>query len=346
MDHFLNGQAFGSVAQRLLMNGMNPSALRPWLGDDNLPYITNAAGIAVPTMNATLRKDEWKQFDEVLLRIKQERLVGVDDLTSRGLVYNISNGLGTTVLEYEDMSDITGAQFSMDGATRGQHDRQEFDINYLPLPIAHKDFHFNIRQLESSRRLGAPLDTSMMEASVRKVREAIETLLFVGTGGITYGGGTIYGYMNHPDRNTGSFTDSNNWDDSSTSGEDILYDVRAMKQALINDGFYGPYALYIPTNFETKLDDDFKAASDKTIRQRIMEVKGIELVEVADKLTADNVVMVSLTSDVVRLVQGMPITPVEWTTEGGFVFQYKVMTIQVPQIRADQDGNCGIAHWT
>ena len=53
-----------------------------------------------------------------------------------------------------------------------------------------------------------------------------------------------------------------------------------------------------------------------------------------------------MTSDVVRLVEGLPITPVEWTVEGGTIFNFKVMTIRVPQIRADQDGNSGVVHYS
>ena len=54
--------------------------------------------------------------------------------------------------------------------------------------------------------------------------------------------------------------------------------------------------------------------------------------------------MVQLTSDVVRLVRGMPIQNVQWTEEGQFVTKYKVMTIQVPQIRSDQEGKTGLIH--
>jgi hypothetical protein len=107
---------------------------------------------------------------------------------------------------------------------------------------------------------------------------------------------------------------------------------------------FGPWVLYIPTAYETVLDDEFKSNSDKPIRQRIMEISGISDIKVVDKLTANNVVLVQMTTDVVRLVVGLPITTVEWTTEGGMVFHFKVMTIQVPQVRADQDGNSGIVH--
>ena len=48
---------------------------------------------------------------------------------------SVSNYSTASVLQYEDMSDMTAAGISMDGVTRGQKDRPEFDINSLPLPI-------------------------------------------------------------------------------------------------------------------------------------------------------------------------------------------------------------------
>jgi hypothetical protein len=51
-----------------------------------------------------------------------------------------------------------------------------------------------------------------------------------------------------------------------------------------------------------------------------------------------------MTSDVVRIVQGMALQNVEWATEGGMISKFKVMTIQVPQIRSDQNGKTGIVH--
>jgi hypothetical protein len=339
------GRAFGNAAQRLLAARMDPHVLRPWVEDDGSTWVTRN-GVAVRADNATLRKDEWKQYDEAIVRIARERLRGVNDLISAGLVYNITNGLGTTVLEHEDMSDMNEAEMNMDAVTREKHDAVEFDINYLPLPIIHKAFHVNIRVLEASRMRGQPLDTTQAEVCTRKVLEKVETILFQGTSTFSYGGGIIYGYMDHPDRNTYSLAVKWNTADSSgaATGETILADVLAMKQASIDAKFYGPWVLYIPTNYETVLDEDFKANSDKSIRQRLLEIDGLTDIRVIDKLTDDNVLLVQMTSDVVRLVQGMGVTPVEWTTEGGFVTQYKVMTIQVPQIRSDQDGNSGIVH--
>jgi hypothetical protein len=51
-----------------------------------------------------------------------------------------------------------------------------------------------------------------------------------------------------------------------------------------------------------------------------------------------------MTPDVVRLVRGMGLQNVEWKSEGNFMTNYKVMTIQVPQIRSDQNGASGLVH--
>lgn len=316
-----NGKVYANVAQALLNNGMDPNAIRT---------------------NDTLRKEEWMQFDEAIIKVAEDRLTGVADLMSRGLVYNVANGLGTTVLEYEDMSDMEAAQVSMDAVTRGDGDRVEFDINYLPLPITHKDFQINIRVLEASRKLGNPLDTTMAELAARKVSEMNEQYLFQGASAYAFGGGTIRGYVDAPNRNT--VTLAQNWDASGKTGEEILQDVRDMKQASINANHFGPWLLYIPTAYETVLDDDFKANSDKTIRQRILEIAGIDDVKVSDYLTANNVLLVQMTSDVVRMVQGLPLTTVEWQTQGNMVFHFKVMNILVPQVRWDQTLQSGITH--
>jgi hypothetical protein len=350
LDVLNNGQAFGTVAERLMANGMSVGAMRPYVKFNKntgkfVGNFYNCNGVEKPIANALLRKDEWKQYDEALLKAAQQRLGGLADLYNAGLVYNINNGLGTTVLEYEDIEDIQGAQMNMDAVTQGQNDRPEFNMNYLPLPIIHADFQINIRVLEASRTRGQSLDTTTAELKTFKIMEYLESLLFVGTGGITYGGGTIYGYMNHPSRNTGSLT--GNWDDeSAVTGANVIEDVRNMKQASIDDYHYGPWHLYIPTNFETRMDDDYQSGYSKTIRNRILEIDGIQSVKVIDKLTADNVLLVQMTPDVIRIVNGLPLTTVEWNTSGGMISHYKIMTIQIPQVRVDANSRTGIVHFS
>jgi len=320
---FFRGKAFGGVAQMLLANNMNINSLR--------------------TLD-TLRHEEWIEIDKAVLKSYQENLIAVADLNRLGLTYNLKNGMGKTVLAYEDMSDTEAADVSMDGITRGRNDRPEFDMNYLPLPLIHKDFWFSARALAASRNDGSPLDTTMAELAARKVAEKVEEILLVGASTYTFGGGTIYGYADFTHANTGNLTAA--WTASAATGETILADILAMKQALIDDRCSGPYMVYISTSFSTAIDEDFKSDSDKTIRNRLKEVAGILDIRVADKLTAGTVLMVQMTSDVVRIVNGLPITNVQWDMEGGLATHFKVMTIQVPQLRADQSDRAGVAVWT
>ena len=344
------GAPAGSVAQRLINNGMSISALRPyseWEKDVNtgnerlVGNFIDVNGVATPIANATLlRKDEWKQYDEALLGAARIRLGGVQDLYDAGLVYNINNGLGTTVLEYENIGEVEPASMNMDAVTQARNDRPEFNIAYLPLPIIHADFQINIRVLEASRTRGQSLDTITAELKTRQILEYLENILFNGTSSFNYGGGIIYGYTDHPNINT--VTLDSKWDEDLATGADVIDHVLQMKQALIDDRHFGPYTLYIPTNYERVMDEDYVSGYPKTIRARILEIENINKVKVIDKLSADTVVMVQMTSDVVRIVNGLPLTTVEWDTVGGMISHFKIMTIQVPQIRSEANDRCGV----
>jgi len=320
------GQAIGTIAQRLMASNFKVSALRRFGG------------------NATLQKDEWIELDRTVLEISTIRLRGVNDLISRGLVVNISNAMGKTVYQFEDASDMTAASMTMDGAIRGENDRVVFELNSLPLPIIFKNFQLSARNLAASRDQGIPLNTRQAGICARKVAEKAEEILFTGSSSFAFGGGTLYGYQDFPSRNTGSLTA--NWDASAATGEGIVDDVRAMKQASIDAKHYGPWGLYVPTKYETVLDDDHKANSERTIRERILALDGIEFASVADQLSANNVVLVELSPESVNIIVGMQPTTIEWELEGGLITHFKVMAILVPLLLADQDGQSGLVHFT
>lgn len=360
IDFIGQGKVQGEVASQFMTNGrMDPGMMRPFVGKDNRAYATVYSGgdpknpknyRTIPlTTNATLRRDEWKQLDDAVLAIAESRLGGVDDLISRGLTFNLGNAMGTTVLEYHDVGDALTADLTMDGLTRARGDRPVYTTHYLPIPIIHVDYEINSRALAASRNMGNPLDTTAAERAARKVKEKLEQMLFTDTS-YKFGGGTIYSYLNHPDRNSVTLSDYGNWDDSSTTPREILESVLKMKQTAIDAHYYGPYVLYVPTNYETVLDDDFEdtgnTARGITIRERILKIGNIDSIVVVDTLPDDEVLLVQMTSDVIRLVRGMGISNVQWQEEGKFVTKYKVMTIQVPQIRSDQDGASGIVHMT
>lgn len=295
--------------------------------------------------NDVLQSRDWEELDRAVIQSSRLRAVGVQDLISRGLVYPIQDGMGVTVLGYQTASDMDAAVLSMTPAADHGNDKQEYGaIKYLPLPLTMKGFDIDGRTLASSRRNGLPLDTSQAALCGRLVAERIEGILFNGASLFTAGGGTIYGYCDYPYRNTGSL--NVHWDHSAATGATIVDDVRRMKQMSINDRHYGPWVLYVPTGYETKLDDNFVANYPGTIRQRIKDIDGIQDVKVADQLTADNVLLVELQPDTVRMVDAMQPTNVPWETKGGLVQHMLVMAIMVPQIRSDKSDRCGIVHFS
>lgn len=320
--HSAGGQfsAVGGVAQRLLQSGFNVNELRT---------------------QDVLRKDEWIQFDEKVVEIATQRLVAVADLMSRGLTYNVPNALGVTRVEWETQSDLGPASVSMNGLSVGQNDRPEYTLNGLPLPIIHKDFQINLRTLESSRKLGQPLDTTGAQLAARIVSEKIEELLFDGSS-IAGTGFTIPGYTTHSSRNTGSTTAS--W--ATSTGDQIINDILAMIAQAVGDHMYGPYMIYCSTAAMVNLGDDYKAESDKTILQRIREIPNIIDVKGTESLTSDEALLVQMTSDVVDMVDGIQPMVVMWESHGGFLINFKVLAIMVPRIKADRSGQSGIVHYT
>ena len=359
VDLIGNGQSQGQVARMMANNGkLDIGRMRPFIDQYGRSCVTVYMGgnpkkkeswkTMVVNAGATLRREEWKALDEAIMEPSRARLGGIEDLTAKNLVYNLGNAMGTTVLEWHDVNEALEAEMTMDGITRGKNDRVTFQHNYLPLPIIHAEYEIDTRELAASRNLGNPLDTTMAERAARKVLEKLEALLFTDT---TYTFGekdsrlrnAIYSYVNFPDRIGVNL--SIPWDNSGMTGAMIIRDVLEMKQASINNYHYGPWTMYIPTNYETVLDADYDATTPgTTIRERILKIAGVNEIKVSDTLADDNVLLIQMTRDVIRLVRGMGLQNVQWSEEGGMVTKFKVMTIQVPQIRSDAYGKTGIVH--
>lgn len=323
LSYFDNGVPYGSVAQHLLKSNMNPAALRT---------------------NSVLQYDEWKQIDEAVVQPARERLRFVSEAMNAGLSTNIPNAMGRTIYQYDKRNDSQTANLDMEGLTRSESDTVEFSTQEVPLPITHADFQLTLRRLQTSRQVGDPLDTTQAADAARRVSELIEDLHVNGSPKFIAKGQQLYGATNHPDRNTVSFSNGT-WDSSGTSGTDVLNDVLNMIQQAENAGYFGPYRLYIPTNYGTGvLEDDFKAETDKTIRQRLMEINNLESIQVVDALAADNVFLFQPSKSVLQVLDGIQPTTVQWEEQGGFKINFKVMSIMVPNWRSDYNGNMGLVH--
>ena len=321
---------------------LNLNAQRPYLNEQGQPRIVGNNGKPlVANDGALLRYDEWKDIDTEVVKVATDRLVGVRDLQARGLIHNLGS-IGITLSQWEEESDMTAADVSMSGITEAEGDTPAWNLRNVPVPIFHKDFQVNIRRLEASRMVGESIDVTAASIAARRVSERSEDMLFAGEP-IVVQGNNLYGYTNLPGRNQVDL--DTNWDAIAQNGNGtIIDDVNAMLQAARDDKHFGPFVLYVPTGYEFKLDEDYSDQYPRTVRDRIEALTGIERVEVADRLAANNVVLVQMTRDVVDLAIAQPISTIQWSTQGGMVENFKVMACWAARLKSDYDGRAGIVH--
>lgn len=321
-----------------------------------------ARGANSPVANAaTMRKDEWIQLDQVVLKAARRRLRAWSDLAAANS-FGGFNGMSKMTLEHETMSDPGEAQVDMDGLTEGRTDSPNFQLQALPLPITHSDFWFSQRRLAISRNTNTPLDTAMAEAAGRRVAETVEKTLIGVQTGVTYGAdarygrtATVFGYTNFTNRLTLSGAGVTAPTTGGWKPDTTVSNVIAMRELLYAANMFGPFMLYTSRDWDQYLDLDYTngtvgsglTAPFQTLRSRLSQIEGIQGVRRLDYFTGPfQMVMVQMTADVARAVNGMDITTVQWESQGGLKINFKVMCIYVPQLRADYNGNCGICHAT
>ena len=359
LDYILGGSGYGDVGRILEKADFDMGALRPFVTEsrkDSWVTITNNGKqetvLAPNEIKATLLKDEWIQLDEEVIRVSRERLGLVRALREKGLVHNLPNGMGHSALRSQNISDITDAQLSMDGLQRGDDDRPVFDFETVPLPIAHKYFEFSLREIETSRNGAAPIDTTMIADSTRKVLEIIDQLAIgnLDNTPYTFGGHSVYGINNFPQRNVKM--DVLAPDDESWTPDRTLKDILSMKTELGKMNHYGPYSIFVSPNWDEYLDQDYvtpaQGGSGRTLRQRILDTRAFDSIVTLDQLGTDSfqIFLIEMSSFVIREIIGMEVMPIQWPTHGGLQQNFEVMAIQIPQLRADHSGNTGISHGT
>lgn len=384
MDYIHNGRAYGAVAQSILDCDFNTGLRRPFIDENGQKMVTintgkyeynkeldrhdaiyedipvanlRARGYDSPVLNAaSLRKDEWIQIDRTVIKAARARLRAWADLRRSNTVGGF-NAYGKSILEREAMSDPGEAIVDMDAMSEGRTDSPKFLLDGTPLPITHSDFWFSDRRLAMSRNSGTPLNIVMAEAAGRRVAEMVEKTTIGVETGLQYGDSTryrrtskVYGYTNFPSRitYTGLTTPTG------TNPEATINDILYLRELLYDAKYYGPYMIYHSTDWDRYLDNDYARLggnnASMTLRDRIRRMDDIMDVRRLDFLNSDEdpftLIMVQMTGDVARAIDGMPITTVQWESIGGLRLNFKVMCIQVPEFGADYYGNTGILHAT
>ncbi len=336
-----NYQSAGS--HEVLGSGnFNVNSFRPYLNDRNQACVVNNQGKEQRiNTNASLRFEEWKDIDSRVIEAAVDRLTGISLLRSKGLIHNLGS-IGITISEWEEQSNITPANVSMSGITAGEQDTVNYDLIGVPIPIIHKDFRVNWRRLEASRRIGESIDVTMASMAGRVVAEASEDLLFT-TSLISADGRSISSLFNFAQRV--QVVGGTPWDDLDPDGNAIILEVvNDMLTALSAVKFHGPFTMFIPAAYEAKMEEDYRANDNRTVRQRLEALSKIDRIVTADRISGDNVSFVQMTPDVIDLAVGQDMTTLQWETLGGRVNNFTTLAAWAPRLKNDFDGNSGIGH--
>jgi len=378
-DFIMNGEGFGDVGQALLDVDGDSGLMRPYFNEVGQRCVTMTTGkvynkekgkylpkleevlisdvlsrgVSSPVLNSTsLRKDEWITLSQAVVKAARKRLRAWSDLAASST--ETLDGMSSSIYEYETESDPGEAVVDMDALSEGNQDSHKYQLEGLPLPITHDDFFFSMRRIKTSRKMGRALDVARAESAGRRVAEMIEKTVIGVTTGITYGNTalysrapTVYGYTNFPDR----ITKTDMTQPTGSNGTVVKTEWLEVRELLYNADMYGPYMAYVSSDWDQYLDNLFSTTepSAGSLRKNLLDIGGIQDIRRLDYLNGTSkydVIFVQMDGNTAKAIVGMPLNTVQWPDQGGFRRNFKVLTIQAPNLRADFNGNCGIAHAT
>jgi uncharacterized linocin/CFP29 family protein len=296
----------------------------------------------------TLPEENWRHIDTKVNRTAKENLVGIADLRARadrGLVMPF-NGMSASVFTMKRASEVGKATIATDPDRASESSISAFSDLSVPILVTYKDFTINTKQMTMAANNNFPLAFVLVEEATRSVARTLEDTLF--NGDIPANGSRLYGYTKYPDRQTHTLPTS--W--TTATPDAILNDVNTMMSFSLQHNHFGPWILYIPWQYQTRLNQDYRVGTgeytDKSIRSRLMELSGLEGIRVANYLADDSVVLVEMNSSTIILIEAMPIRALAWEPNGapGWNHKFKVMTMSIPLVISDYKSQCGVVHGT
>ncbi len=292
-------------------------------------------------VNSMLRRDEWAQVDAAVIAEAQYPLRAVNDVLSRGLKQTLG-GIGTMVSQWYMASELDGATVNMTG-TGGGRDMTDLRQAGAPVPVIFKDFSIDARTLEASRMMGDGLDVTTAAAAARVVAETLESLLVNG-GGVQLNGQALYGYRNHPHRNTDTATNYGGGDWGTIAN--VMNTISGMITAAQLDRHYGPFMIYAsPAQYNQAAFPVYDNTTDTPMARalRLPQVAGFEMLPT---LADGEVLLVQMTRNVVEWAEAMSLQVREWSSGDGMSASFKVMAIATPKVKSTYDNRSGIVHAT
>lgn len=299
-----------------------------------LKLITNA--------NGTVRHEDFLIIQDRIVEVRRRALNGIADLMAAGLTF--SAPIESQLVGFENINEFQEAKQEMNPNSYQNNDTVFTEV-FTPNPITHQSFSVPFRNsgFDYKRSLG-------LTESIRQVSERLEDTLFNGNTAIVarYDGANqpIYGYTTHPNRGTGTISDWTNSANLANIVNETVEQVGAMRE---NQGDVANNSLimYVSNSIWSVLQKDYKADSEKTVLNRLLDIAEIRDVKPAEKLAGVSAVLVemearsielAIASDIVAVphLKTNPMAPAEFTT-------YAAM---VHQIKKDSNDKTGVRHLT
>lgn len=335
--------------------------LQTLINNGTIPFTANASALTYQA---------WQKVDRAVIKASRQRLQAWNDLAAANS-FGGFDGMSITGLIRDTMTDSGEAKVDMDTLSDDFSDAALFAPDILPLPIIHAGAKMSERRLAVSRNNGMPLDVDNIEQAARRCAETLERMtigtldlqtLVIGND-TTFTNNGIYGFRTHPDRIPKSdLTTPIGWTEGS-SAQTLVNEVLEMIELARAKNLFGPFVLYFSTQFDQFLEHDYyvintqgAAAPHQTVRQRLEQIAKIQRVAPLDFFTPDDpeLLLVQMTSETVRAVNGMEFTPVQWQVNGGAETMIRCIGIKVPDLRSQFVGTsttitdrvAGIVHAT
>jgi uncharacterized linocin/CFP29 family protein len=354
VDFVMNNQGNSDAAIQWLNAKGDVNALRPFVGNDNRSYVNQVVGqnedgtpkvqAVVTNSGATLRKNEWQFLDSIVSEVARKRLTLINNMRSAGMAVSFPGAYNHSVYQYQRMTDLSPATMNMNPRSRAENDRPTFDLVSVPLPIIHKEIEMDAREIAIRRNGGVPLETTALMQAAKRVAEYAEQLVLGSLATFTYGGASLYGLLNFPQRLTGTFL---NPTVSGWNPEMMFNSVISMIKASVDNFHYGPWDLYYSTGLMSHMLKPFSAQYDGgSLVNRINDLPGINSVTMLDYLSGNQLLLVQRDPETSQILVGMDVTTVQWTENGGASQKLRVMAMMVPLMKTDANSTTGIVHFT
>jgi uncharacterized linocin/CFP29 family protein len=330
----LSNQPGGDVGFRYLMADAAERAR--FISNSGAEFIGN---------DSALEYDEWRRISDTTIRVREQQLQLVSALRNAGLTKDL--GLETYVDLWNTVTDIDGADVTMNPGDATDEDDVATGMDGAPLPVIQKNWSINRRKLLASRSQGTALDTLVPAQMTREIASTVERI-FINGWAPSVNGYEMYGFRNHPDRNTVA---GNTWDDDSTDAKDIRDDVLALIEALENDEFgAGDYWMVVNRSSyqDLRATVDDLGQGEVNMLTRLQEEFSADLGDfyVSPHLPDGEAFLFAPTEECVTVGVAEDIQPIQWSSPSGFTIHMKHMGAMNLELRSTEAGQMGVAHIT